>query len=204
LPDTFWDPEKNAIKTDDLVKRFNELSTKDAADAVRKNSLPASPDAYKIELPKEFVMPQGVEFKFDPAAPELAQARAMAHAKGWTQQDFSDALGVFAAAKVGEEAQISAARTAEVAKLGATGPTRIDAVTQWMDAQGLGALKSTMVTAAQVQAWEAHITRLSSQGTMPFSQQHRVAPEQDKIPNYENLSFEQRRHAQEQQRARRA
>jgi hypothetical protein len=149
-------------------------------------------------------MPAGQKFEFDPNAPELIQARAMAHAKGWTQQDFSDALGVFAAAKVGEEAQIASARAAEVAKLGATGPTRIDAVTQWMDAQGLGALKSTMVTAAQVQAWEAHITRLSSQGTMPFSQQHRTAPEDGKIPGYENMNFEQRRHAQELQRARRA
>lgn len=204
LPDTYWDGEKNAIKTDDLVKRFNELSTKDAAEAVRKSTLPASADAYKVELPKEFVVPQGVEFKFDEAAPELAQARAMAHAKGWTQQDFSEALSVFAAAKIGEQAQINAARTAEVTKLGATGPARVDAVTQWMDAQGLGVLKSTMVTAAQVQAWEAHITKLSSQGTMPFSAQHRTAPEQGKIPNYENMSFEQRRHAQEQQRARRA
>jgi hypothetical protein len=204
LPDSYWDPEKNAIKTDDLVKRFNELSTKDAAEAVRKNSLPASADAYKIELPQDFQMPAGVKFEFDPAAPELAQARAMAHAKGWTQQDFSDALGVFAAAKVGEQAQIDAARAAEIAKLGATGPTRVDAVSQWLDAQGLGVLKSTMVTAAQVQAFEAHITKLTSQGTAPFSQQHRVAPESDKIPNYENLSFEQRRHAQEQHRARRA
>jgi hypothetical protein len=201
LADSYWDSEKNAIKTDDLVKRFNELSTKDAADAARKNSLPASPDAYKIELPKDFQMPVGQKFEFDANAPELAQARAMAHAKGWTQQDFSDALGVFAAAKVGEQAQIDTARAAEVAKLGATGPTRVDAVTQWMDAQGLGALKSTMVTAAQVQAWEAHITKLTTQGTAPFSQQHRVAPEANKIPGYEGMSFEQRRHAQEQRAA---
>jgi hypothetical protein len=203
LPDNYWDGEKNAIKTDDLVKRFNELSTKDAADAVRKNSLPANADAYKIELPKEFVMPVGVEFKFDEKAPELAQARAMAHAKGWTQQDFSEALGIFAAAKVAEQATINTARTAEVGKLGANGPARVDAVTQFMDAQGLGVLKSTLVTAAQVQAWEAHITKLTSQGTASFSQSHRVAAEDNKIPGYENMSFEQRRHAQEQLRARR-
>ncbi|MDI3563553.1 hypothetical protein [Bradyrhizobium sp. Arg816] len=202
LPDSFWDAEKNEVKTGDLVKRFNELSTKDAADAVRKNSLPATADAYKIELPKEFTMPAGVEFKFDEKAPELAQARAMAHAKGWTQQDFSEALGIFAAAKISEQATINAARTAEVGKLGATGPQRVDAVTQWMDAQGLGVLKSTMVTAAQVQAWEAHITKLTSQGTASFSQSHRVAPDDNKIPGYETMSFEQRRHAQEQ-RARR-
>lgn len=204
LPDSYWDAEKNAVKIEALIPRFNELSTRDAAEAVRKNSLPPSADAYKIELPKDFQMPQGVKFEFDPAAPELAQARAMAHAKGWTQQDFSDALGVFAAAKVGEQAQIDTARAAEVAKLGATGPTRVDAVTQWMDAQGLGVLKSTMVTAAQVQAWEAHITRLTSQGTGPFSQQHRVAPDTTEIPGYDGMSFEQRRFAQDQRAARKA
>lgn len=203
LPDSYWDAEKNAVKTDDLVKRFNELSTKDAAEAVRKNSLPPAPDAYKIELPSDFQMPAGVKFEFDPAAPELAQARAMAHAKGWTQQDFSDALGVFAAAKVGEQAQIDSARAAEVAKLGATGGSRVDAVTQWMDAQGLGVLKSTMVTAAQVQAWEAHITKLTSQGTAPFSQSHRVAPDANGIPNYDGMTFAQRREAQDQLAARR-
>ena len=182
---------------------INEVETNRAADAVRKNSLPQSADAYKIELPKEFTMPAGVEFKFDEKAPELAQARAMAHAKGWTQQDFSEALGIFAAAKIGEQAQINTARAAEVAKLGATGSARVDAVTQFMDAQGLGVLKSTLVTAAQVQAWEGHITKLTSQGAASFSQSHRVTPEANKIPGYEGMSFEQRRHAQEQRAARR-
>lgn len=179
------------------------MSTKDAADAVRKNSLPASPEAYKIELPAEFQMPAGQKFEFDANAPELAMARTMAHAKGWTQQDFSEALGVFAAAKVAEEAQVSTARAAEVTKLGATGPSRIDAVTQWMDSQGLGVLKSTMVTAAQVQAWEAHITRLSTQGAATFSQQHRVPPDANNIPNYDGMTFAQRRQAQDQLAARR-
>lgn len=204
LPDSYWDGEKNVVKIDDLTKRFNELSTKDAADAVRKNSLPQTADAYKIELPADFKAPAGVDFKFDDKAPELAQARAMAHAKGWTQQDFSEALGIFAAAKISEQATIDSARKAEVAKLGATGPARVDSVTQWMDAQGLGVLKSTMVTAAQVQAWEAHITKLTSQGSASFSQSHRVAPDQAKIPGYENMSFEQRRHAQDQLAARRS
>lgn len=197
LPDSFWDGEKNEVKLGDLTARFNELSTKDAADAIRKNSLPANADAYKIELPAEFKFPAGVEFKFDDAAPELAQARAMAHAKGWTQQDFSEALGIFAAAKIGEQAQINTARTAEITKLGATGPQRVDSVSQWMDANGLGVLKSTMVTAAQVAAWETHITKLTSQGTAPFSQSHRVAPDQKAIPGYDKMSFEQRRQAQD-------
>jgi hypothetical protein len=199
LPDSYWDGEKNAVKTDDLVKRFNELSTKDAADAVRRNSLPPSADGYKADLPADFALPAGAQpFKFDEAAPELAQLRAVAHAEGWTQQAFSKALGAYAALEIAKESQINTARAAEVAKLGATGTQRIDAVSQWMDGNGLGVLKSTMVTAAQVQAWEKHITDLSSQGVVSFSQQHRAAPEANKIPGYENMSFEQRRQAQDQ------
>jgi hypothetical protein len=203
LADAYWDGEKNEVKTKDLIARFNELSTKDAADEVRKSTLPQSADGYKIELPKDFTMPQGVEFQFDDKAPEMAQARAMAHAKGWTQQDFSEALGIFAAAKVAEQATINTARAAEVGKLGATGPQRIDAVTRWMDAQGLGVLKSSLVTAAQVAAWEGHITKVTSQGSASFSQSHRSTPEANKIPGYENMSFEQRRLAQDQLSARR-
>lgn len=203
LPDNYWDAEKNEVKFGELIPKFNELSTRDAAEAIRKNSLPASADAYKLELPKDFKAPAGVEFKFDETAPEIAQARAMAHAKGWTQQDFSEALGIFAAAKVAEQAQVNTARAAEVAKLGATGPARVDAVSQWLDANGLGVLKQTMVTAAQVQAFENHITKLTTQSAATFSQQHRVAPENDAIPGYEKMSFEQRRYAQDQQRARR-
>lgn len=198
LPDTYWDSEKNSVKTPELIARFNELSTREAAEEVRKSTLPANADAYKIELPSDFKPPAGVEFKFDEKAPELAQARALAHAKGWTQQDFSEALGIFAAAKIAEQTTVNAARAAEVEKLGATGSQRVDAVTRWMDAQGLGVLKSTLVTAAQVSAWEGHITKVTSQGAATFSQQHRSAPEANKIPGYENMSFEQRRFAQDQ------
>jgi hypothetical protein len=35
------------------------------------------------------------------------------------------------------------------------------------------------------------------------AQSHRVPPDDNKIPNYENMSFEQRRFAQDQKRAQR-
>lgn len=187
------------------------MSTRIAADDVRKNSLPKDADAYKVELPVDFKMPQGVDFKFDSADPILAQARAMAHAKGWSQQDFSEALGLFAAAKVGEQAQIDSARSAEVAKLGPNASTRVDSVVNWLsgmdssaDKGDAKALAGMLVTARQVEAFERIITRLTSQGAASFTQSHRVAPDANKIPGFETMSFEQRRLAQDQIRARKS
>jgi hypothetical protein len=45
--------------------------------------------------------------------------------------------------------------------------------------------------------------KISSQGSANFSQSHRAAPETNPIPGYENMSFEQRRQAQDQNAARR-
>ncbi|MDB6085546.1 MAG: hypothetical protein JWN43_3427 [Gammaproteobacteria bacterium] len=179
------------------------MATRIAADDVRKGSLPQTPDAYKTELPADFKPPAGVEFKLDATNPALGQLKTVAHKHGLTQDAVNELIGVYAGAEVGSQARIDAARSAEVTKLGATGPARVDAVTRFMDASGLGVLKSSLITAAQVEAWESHITKLSSQGSAAFSQSHRVPPDDAKIPGYENMSFEQKRFAQDQLRARR-
>ena len=182
---------------------FNQMATRIAADDVRKGSLPQTPEAYKAELPADFKPPAGVEFKLDTANPALGQLKQVAHKHGLTQDAVNELIGVYAGNEVGTEARIKAAATAEVAKLGASGTARVDAVTRFMDGSGLGVLKSTLVTAAQIEAWESHINKLTSQGSAPFSQQHRVAPETNSIPGYEGMSFEQRRFAQDQIAARR-
>jgi hypothetical protein len=88
---------------------------------------------------------------------------------------------------------------AELAKLGSNGPARVDAVQRWMDASGLSVWKGGMVTAAQVEQMERHM----AQGAGRFSQSHRAAPEDSRIPGYENMTFEQRRYAQDSIAARR-
>jgi len=179
------------------------MATRIAAEDVRKGSLPQTPDAYKVELPADFTPPAGVEFKLDTSNPALGQLKAVAHKHGMTQEAVNELIGVYAGNEVGTEARIKAAASAEVAKLGPSGPARVDAVTRFMDASGLGALKSTLVTAAQVEAMEAHITRLSTQGGASFTQSHRVPPDANQIPNYDGMTFAQRREAQDQLAARR-
>jgi hypothetical protein len=90
---------------------------------------------------------------------------------------------------------------AELAKLGAAGPARVNAVERWLDATGQGALKSSLVTAAQVVAMEQHMVQ---QGAARFSQPHRVPPsDANKIPGFGSMTFEQKRYAQDQLIARR-
>jgi hypothetical protein len=57
--------------------------------------------------------------------------------------------------------------------------------------------RATLVTDAHLRFYEKIMNRLTSQGVGPFSQQHRVAPESNKIPGFEKMSFAEQRFAQD-------
>jgi len=179
------------------------MATRIAADDVRKGSLPQTAEAYKVELPSDFKPPAGIEFKLDTSNPALGQLKNVAHKYGFPQEAVNELIGVYAGAEVGTAASINAAAAAQVTKLGPSGPARVDAVTRWLDGSDLGVLKSSLVTAAQVEALESHITKLSNQGGASFDQRHRAAPDTNAIPNYEKMTFAQRRQAQDELAARR-
>jgi hypothetical protein len=177
---------------------------------VRKGALPQKPDDYKLELPADFKPPAGVEYKLDTSNPALGNLRAVAHKHGLTQEAVNEILGVYAGNEVGTQQAIATARAAEIAKLGTSAPARVDAVVNWltgMDASAdkgdAKALAGMLVTARHVEAFERIITKLTTQGTAGFSQSHRAAPDSNGIPGYENMSFEQRRAAQDMNAARR-
>jgi hypothetical protein len=207
LPDSYWDATANALKVDpaNLVKDLKErddLRAFKAAEDSRRLTLPQTADAYKVELPQDFKPPEGVTFEWKNDDPLLVQAKALAHQAGMSQADFSKMLSVYAASQVQDQAVIQAARTAEINKLGVNGPARIDSVINWTkgvlgDADS-AALAQMLVTARHVEAFEKIIQKFSSQGGGSFSQQHRTAPDANKIPGFEKMSFEQRRFAQDQ------
>jgi hypothetical protein len=201
--DEFWDPEKKEVRGADLGKKFNELATWKAAEDVRKGSLPQTAESYKVELPADFKPPAGIEYKIDAADPAIGQFKQWLHKYGVPQDGGNELFGIFAGREVGTEGRIKAAAAAEVSSLGATGPARVDAVLRWFDGMGVSDLKSGLITAKHVQAFEKLITQNTSQGSASFTQSHRVPPDTAKIPGYEGMSFEQRRQAQDQLRARR-
>jgi hypothetical protein len=127
----------------------------------------------------------------------------LAHAKGCSQQDFSDALGIFASHHAAQEAQFAERSRAEIAKAGVNAPQRVDAVTRWITAEVGEAdarpIRATIVTDAHLRFYEKMMQKIENQGVGSFSQSHRVAPDADsRIPGYEGMSFEQRRFAQDQ------
>jgi hypothetical protein len=191
------------------AQELNDLAARHAAEESKRLTLPTDPNGYKIELPEDFKAPEGVKFEFRPDDPLLAQARSMAHAKGWSQTDFSDALSLYAATQVADMARLQTARQAEINKLGVNGPARITAVTNWL--KGIGGADADVLVrvldyaphSSTVMAFERMMQKFSSQGGAGFSQQHRSQPDAGKIPGFENMSFEQRRLAQDQLLARR-
>jgi len=180
LPENFHDA-KTGPKWDDFGKHYAEVITRDAAEQIRRNALPAKPDDYKIELPKDFVVPQGVEFKFDDANPALANARALYHdimsGKVSGQEGFSKLLGLYAAEQVTQKQNYTTWAQAEQQKLGANGPARITAIEQYLTGKlGPDTAKLMMAgiaAAGQVEGWEKIIAGGVSQGAASFSQSHR-------------------------------
>ncbi len=170
----------------------------------RKAALPQDPRGYQLTLPPDFQAPAGVTFEFDANDPLLAKSRELAHKRGMDQESYSDFLGLYAASKIGEQQTLGTARAAEMAKLGSAAQARIDAIDTWLKARvgQKGALMAAQLrqypVASMVEMWEDVMRAFSGQGAADYSQSGRHVEEPTgKIPNYENLSFAQKRAAQD-------
>lgn len=184
---------------------LTELRAHAQQEATRKLTLPTDPSGYKLDLPPSFKMPDGIEFELNDRDPLLAGYRALAHKRGLDQETFSEGLGLVAAMRGHEAAQMKAAYEAEVEKLGAAAPDRVDSVVRWIDAiagDDAAALKNALriaPVAGTIVAFEKIIKYFVSQGLSPFSSAHRAdAPDDGKIPGFDTMTFEQKRLAQDQ------
>lgn len=211
VPESHWDSSAAKVK-DTFAAHINELTSFRAAaeskDLAFKAALP-TPDAYKNDLPSDFKAPDGVQFQFRADDPLLSQARTLAHQMGMSQENFSKLLGLYAGAQVATQQQVTAARNAEIAKLGATGPARIDALTTFFKAQlgeAEGAqLMSRVFTAKDVEIAEKVVAKISGSGA--FNAGGREPPEAPgklsdeqlaKLSPAEKLDYTRQRSAQKQ------
>jgi hypothetical protein len=214
-PPAAADPQPSAPPAGDKIKvgkfetteaELASMMDRQAQDDLRAATRPASPEAYEAKLPADLKLPGGQTYTFNQNDPSLVAARNLAHSKGWSQQDFSEALGIFASHIAGEQAALAERSQQEIAKVGANGPQRVDAVAKWITGMVGEAdakpIRATIVTDAHVRFYETIMNKLTSQGGAIFSQSHRVPPDTAKIPGYEGMSFEQRRLAQDQYAAR--
>jgi len=169
------------------------LASFKALEDSRKLTLPKSPDEYKAELPKDFQVPQGLEYKINPDDPLMAQARQLMHdidsGKVSGQAAFEKMLALHAGGQISNAQMLKGARDAEVAKLGAAGSARVTAVQGFLEAQlgsELGKVMGNMlVTAKHVEGFEQLMAAFRNQGAGSFSQggrspnePTRVSPEQ--------------------------
>jgi hypothetical protein len=164
---------------------INELVAHKAQTDLRKLTLPAGPEAYEAKLPADFKMPGGIEYKFDANDPSMVAARNWAHAKGLSQDEFSQVLGIYAAHEAGKEAALRARAQAEIAKAGVSAPQRVDAVGRWLDSfmgtADARPLRATLVTDAHLRFFEKVMTQHTSQGAATFDNRHRDRPDDGRV-----------------------
>lgn len=178
-----------------------------AADDLRKATIPPTPDAYKLELAPNTTLPGNVEYKFNASDPSLAALKNWAHAKGFDQSTLSEMLTICATHEAQRNEALAEISRVEIAKAGVNAPQRVDAIGKWIRAEVGDAdakpILATMVTDAHLRFFEKLQQRATSQGTASFSASHRVPADDKSIPGYENMSFAQKRFAQDQAAARR-
>jgi hypothetical protein len=180
-----------------------------AQEDLRKATIPPTAADYKLALPENFVAPGDVQFRFDEAGNKATfdAAKAWAHSRGLSQHDFSEMMGIYASHVAQQEAALAAISRAEIAKAGVNASQRVDAVAKWLTAEmgetDAKPIRATICTDAHLRFYERMMQRISSQGAASFSQSHRVPPDNKSIPGYENMTFEQRRFAQDQRAAQR-
>jgi hypothetical protein len=191
-------------------QEIRKLAAHKAVQDSRKATLPATPADYRLEMPPDFKPPPGNEFIFresDPVlGPLITQAKALAHETGMDQATFSRWMALHAATQVNEGSNLARAAEAEVAKLGALGPGRVDAVTKWLSAVG-GKKFSGLVNvikyaplASTVEGLEHLMKQMTTQGAGTYSRIGTLPPDNARIQNYEGMTFEQKRFAQDQAR----
>jgi hypothetical protein len=181
-------------------EEINRLLANDAAERVRKLTLPQRPEDLPLELPKDFTTPQGIEFKLDPENPMLAPAKAFALRHGLSVEGWKELLALSGASAVTAAQQRKTFVEGEIAKLGVNGTPRVTAITDFQksyfgDEDMVKAMLPT--TAKAVEGWERLIRERQTQGAGNYPGGNREPPpSRTEIAGYDGMSFAERRAAQ--------
>jgi hypothetical protein len=158
------------------------------------------PNEYQIKFNDDFVLPQGVDWRWNEADPLLAQVRDFASTNNMTQDTFSKLLGLHAASQMKDMQEFAAAKAAEVQKLGDTANARVDAVKTWLKAMapdhfaGLARVLEMAPSAATVRGLEALMHRYTTQGGGSYNGAHRepIIPGKVSDAEYSKMSYAER------------
>lgn len=165
LPDSYWD-DAAGVKPE----AYSRLAELEAADASRREGVPASAAEYSLDLPEPVVGLDGQPVAIDAADP-LAQAILPAlHEAGVPQAAVSKIVQAYASAEVAaakaEAEQAAAFVKSEQTKLGAEHVKRTAAlhgqITAAVGAEAAEALRSQMRSAEAVIALETLVSKLQA------------------------------------------
>jgi hypothetical protein len=167
----FGDLELKGQEILDLLKFKGETD-------LRRAAVPADPAAYRVELPQDFVLPTGTDWRFNDADPALAAARVWSHANGLTQDQFSSLLGQYASMEATKEATFRTAMKRELDALGANATMRVTALETWLNGV-VGAdlakhMRQGMFSAKIVEGLETIAKKFATQGHASFTQHGRT------------------------------
>lgn len=159
LADAHWDP-KSGVKLAELIADHGKHAAFRADADARAAKAPESADKYEVRLPEDFETPEGFKFEPDMDDPRLAQFRAFAHERGFTQDDFSAILAIDAQQRLAVHQADKAFAEDQTKQLGEKAAQRREAAARFLDAsadfgkEAKAALKDLMVFAGGVMAVE--------------------------------------------------
>jgi hypothetical protein len=152
------------------------LMERSALEKLRATQIPAD-GAYEAKLPAELKLPGDVKFEVRADDPAFKDLKAWAQRAGLSQDQFSEALGIYAGDRARELTVLREASAKNLELLGAHANARVSAIDTWIRGvvgDELGKeMRGMIVTAKIVQGFEKIIGRHASQGVMPFRQDGR-------------------------------
>jgi hypothetical protein len=180
LPPQFWDATGGKVNLDALIKDYGEHAGFRKAHDEAKAALPKDPAGYKIALPENFKLPDGLELpegfapKIDEKDPRIPMLQALAVEEGLSPALVSKlaALDVAATAQViAAHDKAEKARVAEeMKKIGDNADVRMKAAETFLKTtlgdEKAAALQSFMTDAVTFGAIEDLIAR-ATRGVMP-------------------------------------
>lgn len=120
-PEKFWDDEGKAVRHDDVLKSYNELSGK-------FGSFTGAPDEYVAGLSDE-LKEKGVELV--EGDPMMDAAMEFAKDSNMSQEGFSKLINMYGELKLAENIAQGEAMQADIASLGDNADRRLNNLTQW-------------------------------------------------------------------------
>jgi hypothetical protein len=147
--------------------------------------LPKAVEEYTPTLPQDWKPPAGIEYQLNPNDPTFIAARQFALESGLTKDQWSKMLSIYASSQVNDLSTVTAARNAELQKLGATAPARLNAIEQFYKATyGEADAKIKMqrlLTADDVRIAEKELARTVNPGGSTFTPAREPGPDGGKV-----------------------